>query len=516
MRPGVVCLLGATLAACTPKDGVEPDETGYANLTWGLPSLSAAPDVVSDGLGRGATVADLDDGLLDLLLVTRYPATGAQSTVNAWRGLGDGGFEPATTAWGLVREDAGWGSMPLDLDHDGDLDLFTTRNGWNGPGANTVERRDADGFTEDPAPAPPCGEGASMGVSAADADLDGDLDLLVASGSPDETGGCVELYWSEGDELVPAADIGGGQHDGFGAAMADLDGDLYPELVVVGTSGAAVYQNLGEPPYFALDDVSRRVKLPVVGADFGLTDALLDYDQDGDLDVFVCAWGDPTSTEVTAYQALYRNDGDLVFTDVGPDLGVEGAKGCMGIGAGDLDANGWPDLHLGTGGPKDGMDTPNVLYMNDRGTFVDASAEAGLDGPHRTHGTVLVDLEGDGDCDLVLNHGGGNSGQEEPPEVLLADGSPFPSLRVALEGTAAIPWGSGARIAVHTDDGTRYAWAQHGDGFASIGMGPIFVGLGPATDISDVEVRFSDGEVVRTGPLPLDQGLVAVAHPDAP
>ena len=508
----------ALLTACTPTpktdDTSAPDsDPPSAGPSWEVPTFAPIAGVVAAGLGRGATVADLDgDGALDLVLTASEPAGDAASTINAWRGLGDGLFEPATASWGLVREDPAWGAIPLDADGDGDLDLFTPRDGWYGPATATLEIRGTSTFSTTAINAPPCGEGASMGASAADLDLDGDLDLLVGSGSPAVAGGCVGVYFQDAGALVPAEDVGDGQDDSFGAVAADLNDDQYPELIVSGERGATIYENLGAPPWFDLDSGARTTSLAVSGARFALTQALLDYDQDGDLDVFVCAWGNPSEAEATSYQTLWRNDGGLAFVDVAGELGVEGTKGCMGVGVGDLDSNGFPDLLVGTGGPEEGMTTPDALWMNDGGTFSDAAAEAGLDRPTRTQGVAMADLNADGRLDLVRSRGGFEAGQEEDPDVVRGIAGSFPSLAVTHRGPAGNLLASGARVAVETDAGTRYAWQLTGDGFSSAVLGPVFVGLGAATEIRDVSVRFPDGEVVSTGPLALDAGTVTVSR----
>ena len=211
---------------------------------------------------------------------------------------------------------------------------------------------------------------------------------------------------------------------------------------------------------------------------------------------------------------LYRNDGDLVFTDVSSEAGVGRAPGCMSVGSADLDGNGYPDLYVGTGGPGEDMAVDNTLFMNaGDGTFVEVAGDAGLALPGRTHGIAGVDLDEDGVLDLVVNSGGVGAGQEEPLRVLLNRGDVYPSLAVELVGREEDPRAIGAQVTVVTDRGERYAWSLCGTGFSSSVSDHLVVGLGTAERIDDVRVRFADGHEARTGPLEPPWTSVRVEHP---
>jgi hypothetical protein len=128
--------------------------------------------------------------------------------------------------------------------------------------------------------------------------------------------------------------------------------------------------------------------------------ALLDYDGDGDVDIYFLN-GSPLpgapKPAVPPRNALYRNDGNWKFTDVTGPSGVGDPGYGLGVCAGDYDNDGDQDLYVNNFGP-------NVLFRNNGdGTFADVTAEAGVAvGNHVGAGACFLDLEGDGDLDLFV------------------------------------------------------------------------------------------------------------------
>jgi hypothetical protein len=131
--------------------------------------------------------------------------------------------------------------------------------------------------------------------------------------------------------------------------------------------------------------------------------ALLDYDQDGLLDIFVTGGGTfgPNDTLVPCPNRLYRNEGGWHFRDVTEEAGLAGAlfysHGCA---VGDYDNDGWPDL-LVTGYGR------LALYHNNHGKFEEVTQKAELlrkGGPHWSTSAAWADLNGDGRPDLFVAH----------------------------------------------------------------------------------------------------------------
>ncbi len=149
----------------------------------------------------------------------------------------------------------------------------------------------------------------------------------------------------------------------------------------------------------AFDDVSsqfewERVWEPDV---MGLGGAAwLDYDDDGDLDLFV-------TNSAGGANALFRNDGEAGFVDVAAAAGVAGGEGYSGVAVADVDNNGWPDMFVTGAGSFFGAGIASRLYLNNGdGTFADVTRSAGID-PHLSAlMPIFGDIDRDGFVDLFL------------------------------------------------------------------------------------------------------------------
>ena len=134
----------------------------------------------------------------------------------------------------------------------------------------------------------------------------------------------------------------------------------------------------------------------------GAGGAFLDYDTDGDLDLYLVNSGDlPGESSSESYTSvLYRNNGNGTFTNVTSGAGV-GNTGNYGIGAacGDYDNDGDPDLYVTNFGP-------NVLYRNNGdGTFTNVTQTSGVGDPLWGSSATFLDYDRDGNLDLyVVNY----------------------------------------------------------------------------------------------------------------
>ena len=198
---------------------------------------------------------------------------------------------------------------------------------------------------------------------------------------------------------------------GAGFGDYDNDGDL-DAYVPVGT----FFADSKIPNLLLRND---RGRFSEVAEEVGLTDALpsdnaiwLDYDRDGNLDLYVGNLGAPN-----LLNKLYRGNGDGTFSDVSEEAGLGealnpdagGTNG--GMVAGDLNGDGWSDLYLGI------YLAPNRLFLNDgKGIFVDATSG---DIPHlgEAFGVAAGDIDNDGDLDLFLAANGGS--RQERSTLLL-------------------------------------------------------------------------------------------------
>ena len=247
----------------------------------------------------------------------------------------------------------------------------------------------AQGFTESPQ-SPPLAGVRFGGVAVADLNGDDHPDLLITGAS--STGGLTRLYLNDGQGQFA-------EHDSTpfpgltasAVAVADVDGDQQPDVLLCGRDDSArrvtrLYRNDGQGIFAEMPGP------PFAGVWYGAV-ALADLNQDGRPEVLVTGQ-DSTDQPIAR---LYRNDGQGQFTALmgTPFAGLRFSD----LAIGDVNGDGFPDVLL-TG--QDSLPAPLTrLYLNDgTASFVEAS---GTPFPGVYEGAVaLADVNGDGHLDVFL------------------------------------------------------------------------------------------------------------------
>ena len=226
----------------------------------------------------------------------------------------------------------------------------------------------------------------------ADFDNDGDLDEFVGfRGRPNR------LYRQDRGRFTDvASEVGlADAVETRAAAWGDFDGDGSIDLYVGFIDGTPnrLYRNDGNGRHFT--DVAHQLGVDLVGVSRQVS--WIDYDNDGDLDLFIAFRDKPNR--------LFRHDGDR-FTDVTAAAGVGDSRKTVGAVWFDMDGDGDLDLFVA----NQNGDT-NGLFRNDNGHFVDVARAWGVEAPRASEGfggvgAAVSDFDGDGFVDLfVANYG---------------------------------------------------------------------------------------------------------------
>jgi hypothetical protein len=268
-------------------------------------------------------------------------------------------------------------------------------------------------------------ETMGSGCALIDYDNDGWLDIYFVNGGP--TPAWIPpvplhnaLYRNNHDgtftDVTEKAGVPGNGAYGMGVAVGDYDNDGYDDIYISNYGPDQLYHNNGDGTF---TDVTE--KAGVKSNTWSIVGAFFDYDKDGWLDLYVVNYLDFTweknpvcgegSAGVRDYchpdhyngvrDFLYRNNHDGTFTEVGVKAGLDIPEGKgMGVVAGDLNNDGWPDVYVCNDSVR------NFLFINNRnGTFneIGLTSGAGFDEngkPQASMGADMADYDEDGLFDL--------------------------------------------------------------------------------------------------------------------
>ena len=447
---------------------------------WKFTDVTEQAGVGGTGYALGVCGGDYNnDGYPDIYVNNFGPNV-------LYRSNGNGTFTDVTREAGVsVGDHVGAGACFLDMDGDGDLDLFVANyvgftfekhhishmNGFPAyvgplnypPTANVLYRNNGDGTFTDVSVASGIAShlGSGMGVIAADFDNDGDTDIIVGN-------------------------------------------DLRPNFIFQ-NDGTGKFKEIGIASGFAYDAFGN------VQGSMGVECA--DWNNDGWLDVYITTYQRQLNT-------LYQNKGGTYFEEVIRQTGAgTGSYPHVKWGTGliDFDNDGHRDLFVACGHLIDNVeqfdDTTSyyarniVLRNTGHGKFVNVSDQSG-DGllpKLSSRGAAFDDLDNDGDIDVVVL----NSRRE--PTILRNDSSHTNHwIQIQLRGTKSNRDGIGARVTVAAGGLTQIDEVHSGRSYQSDFGKRLHFGLGQRNKVDQIRVKWIGGGVDIVQDVSVDRLITIV------
>ena len=536
----VVSEVGETLRIETTEAAVgssivltEPwfvDATETSNVAF----LHHDPNSQQFPLGAGVVVFDFNG---DIRPDIYFPDMRGSNAL--YRNEGDGTFTEVAALAGVDNPEVeGNGGCAADYDNDGDLDLYATNHG-----TNALYRNNGDETFTDVAPSTMADYDAKRrftGCAWGDYDRDGNVDLIVVSHMGEVIDDVLQqgdfyialrgmtLFHNEGDGTFAnatdllgdtsgakvAGDVGVVYGAGFQPAWVDYDNDGDSDLYVVNDIGRQIQPNVlwrndGDGPdgRWQFKDVSKETGTRIRMDGMGL--AIGDYDLDGSLDFFI--------TNINS-SVMLQNGGDgPLFTrsasESATGVGMLGLRPRIGWGTVflDYDNDGDEDLYVVSGfldiaRPSNDREQPNALLRNEKnGGFVEVSTGSGADDTGVGRGGAYIDFNGDGCVDLVFANYGQTS---KLLENVCDSGNHW--LIVDLEGTTSNRDGIGARITVTADGAKQIRETSAGGSSMGQNMMEAHFGLGKFGSEVSVSVRWPSGKIQELSGVSTDRRIQVV------
>lgn len=481
----------------------------------GVNTFSLAGGVIADDFNN--------DGTIDLVVSSWDPSESLRIFWNR-----DGKFVDGSERANLREICGGLNLIQADYNNDGFQDILVLRGGWlvqQGRVPSSLLRNNGDGTFVDVSYASGLAvvSHPTQTASWADYDLDGDLDLYVGHEWLPENPAPGSLFRNEGNEKFVDVAAQAGVMNGLMAKSViwgDYDGDRWPDLYVSNFGGPnRLYHNQQDGTF---EDVAPQMNVTEPVHSF--PSWFWDYDNDGDLDLFVASYSGGiaelasqalhgTVPGKTVLPKLYRNDGAEGFRDVAEQVNLRKPHHPMGANFADLDNDGFLDFYLGTGWPEYHELMPNALYRNDGGRrFLDVTSAAGMGHLQKGHGIAMADFDADGDLDVFEQMGGFFRGDRFYDVLYANPGFGHHWIGVKLIGTTSNRAAIGARIRVELRDGTTsrsiYRWVNSGATFGANPLQPL-IGIGAAEQVELVEVYWpKSDQTQRFENLPVDRWTV--------
>jgi hypothetical protein len=497
---------------------------------------------IVESMGGGVALIDYDrDGLPDIYF-TNAPTVdmalaGKKARGALYHNNGDGTFTDVTDKAGVGYPCFAMGAVVGDYNNDGWPDLLVTCLG-----GVVLYRNNGDGtFTDVTKQAGLSDTQYATGAAFGDYDSDGWVDLFVSHyvdfhledlpkfgssktcqyhglavqcGPRGLKGAGDLLFHNNGDGTFTEVSKAAGVDDphgyyGLGAVWSDFNDDGRLDLFVANDSTPNfLYRNDGKGHFTEVGFLAGTAVSQDGSEQAGMGVALGDYLHTGRLSIFVTHFSDE-------YAALFRNEGEMSFTDVSFQAGVA-APTIPYVGWGtaffDFDNDGWPDLFMVNGHVYPQVDTldvgaryrePKLLFLNRHdGTFRNISELVGpaIQIPQVSRGAAFGDLFNDGHVDIVVENLDG-----KPMILRNENGNHNHWIGFELVGTKSNRLALNARIKAVAGDLVQVDEVRSGGSYLSQNDLRIHFGLGSHDHLDRVEIRWPSGEAETINNLAADR-----------